>query len=386
MRYPHQMTEILKGFFPISYRITHLRSNPQASGLVLPKGDTMGRISLPTLQLGLRSRLLLLVLAAILPILGLILIMAFVQHRQATAEATANVERLAQLAAADHRQHAESAHLLLAALAGVPELFSADPQSCQVVLRSVLQASPRYANLGVIRPNGLLACSTLPFEGAVDLSDRPYFMRAIATGTLAVGECQIGRVTGRATVNFGYPVYTEDGQLRGVLFAALDLGWLAEFAREAPLPPASTLLILDRQGTVLLHYPDAALVGTSVTQSGLWQALQRWQEGPLTGRGLDEAERLYGIVPLYRQDSEPAAFLLVSIAREAVVAEANAFLRRSLVALSGIALFAGSIAWVVGDLTLVRRLRTLAQAARRLGSGHLGVRTGPPTPAMSWAR
>ena len=326
----------------------------------------------------LRFRLLLLVLAAVLPLLGLVLLNTAAQHRQATAEAEANVGRLAQLAAADHRQHAESAHLLLAALASVPELFGTDVQACHQVLRSVLEASPRYANLGVISPNGLLVCSALPFEGSVDLSDRPYFRQAVATRTLAVGEYQVGRVTDRPTINCGYPVYAEDGRLRSVIFAALDLGWLTDFARDAPLPPSSALLLLDRQGTVLLHFPNAEFVGTSLAQTGLWREVQQRQEGPFAARGLDEVERLYSVVPLFLHESQPAAFLLVGVAREAVLAEVNAFLRRSVTALTVVALLASALAWTVGDLTLVRRLRALAAAARKIAAGDLGTRTGLP--------
>ena len=37
----------------------------------------------------------------------------------------------------------------------------------------------------------------------------------------------MGRITGKATVNFGYPVLDDADHLRAVVFAALDLAWLA---------------------------------------------------------------------------------------------------------------------------------------------------------------
>ena len=42
--------------------------------------------------------------------------------------------------------------------------------------------------------------------GQVYVGDRVYFRRALETRDFAIGEYQIGRITGKATLNFGYPV------------------------------------------------------------------------------------------------------------------------------------------------------------------------------------
>jgi diguanylate cyclase len=55
----------------------------------------------------------------------------------------------------------------------------------------------------------------MPLAGPVSVSDRPWFKRAIQLRDFAVGEYQVGRITGRPSLNFGYPLLGEDGRIQG---------------------------------------------------------------------------------------------------------------------------------------------------------------------------
>ena len=65
-----------------------------------------------------------------------------------------------------------------------------------------------------------------PITDEVYLGDRVYFRRALETREFAIGEYQVGRLTEKASVNFGYPVLDDAGDVHAVVFAALDLAWL----------------------------------------------------------------------------------------------------------------------------------------------------------------
>ena len=131
-----------------------------------------------------------------------------------------------------------------------------------------------YANLGVIGADGNVFCSGVPMTDQVYVGDRAYFRRARATRDFAVGDYQIGRITGKSTLNFGHPVFV-NGHLRVVLFAALDLTWLNEFAGRVGLPAGSMLTVIDRHGTVLARYPDhAKWVGKSMPESVVLKKLR----------------------------------------------------------------------------------------------------------------
>src|SRR5687767_15500827 len=173
----------------------------------------------------LRTRLLLLVLMAVIPALGLMLYTAAAQRRLAVAQIHDEVVRLAGLASATHGRVVEGARQLLVGLSHYPEVVSKDGPKCHELFAKLLKHYPEYANLGLIDHNGLLIASALPTKAAVDLHDRFYFRQAMGTREFAMGHHQIGRITRKPTVNFAYPILDDGGSVTGVVYAALNLSW-----------------------------------------------------------------------------------------------------------------------------------------------------------------
>ena len=163
----------------------------------------------------LRARLLWLVLMAILPAMGLVLYTGLEQRREAAAQAKDEALRLVRVASANQAQLIEGARQLLIALAELPEVRGGDPAACHALFNALLNQYSLYANLGVADPNGDVWCSAVPLTGRVNISDRVYFRRAQKTHGFAVGDYQIGRITGKATVNFGYPALDAWGDAPG---------------------------------------------------------------------------------------------------------------------------------------------------------------------------
>src|SRR5215210_5199236 len=153
------------------------------------RGITRGALS------SLRVRLLLLVLLAVLPALGLILYGAAEQRRQAADTLRAEGLRLARLAAGDQEDLNESSRQLLIILARLPAVRDRDAAACSALFVELLRLYPRYANLGVAGADGEIFCSGLPLGGPVNIADRAYFQRALQTHDFAIGDYQIGRVS-----------------------------------------------------------------------------------------------------------------------------------------------------------------------------------------------
>lgn len=107
----------------------------------------------------LRVRLLLLVLLAVLPALGLILYTAREERRQARLQAQAEALQLAQIVSADHERLIEGARQLLTSLARLPEMRQHDSQRCSALFAELLSQYRVYANLGAINWDGTLFCS-----------------------------------------------------------------------------------------------------------------------------------------------------------------------------------------------------------------------------------
>jgi len=321
-----------------------------------------------------------LVLLAIVPALGLILHTASAQRQAAEIEAQEDALRLAKSIAANEGQVNEGARQLLIALAQLPPVQEENWAQCNQLFSSLLKQYHLYANFGVLDAQGLARCSALPLPSLpINAADRLYFQRAIQTRNFAIGGYQMGRVTRKATLNFGYPVLNSIGQVRAVVFAALDLSRFNQLAAEAQLSPDTVLLVTDPKGTVLVRHPDPqAWVGGSFPDAPIIQAILTQGEGTVEAAGLDGVERIYAFTPINRQLQNQSAYVSVGISKAAAVAPANALLARNLASLGAVAALALCAAWFGGNRFVLRQINSLVLTTQRLSEGHLEVRSGLP--------
>ena len=151
--------------------------------------------------LSLRARLLVLVTLIFLPILGIIAYTGVEQRRQAAAVAHADAMRVAQLAAATHRDLFAETRRLVQLLAQLPAVREGSPAACSAFLARLFKQDldPRYSSYFVLNPNGDVFCSSAPLKRRINAAAQAYYRRVLATRAFAVGAYQIGRITGRAT-------------------------------------------------------------------------------------------------------------------------------------------------------------------------------------------
>jgi len=327
----------------------------------------------------LRVRLFLLVLLAVLPAAALILYTGWEQRRHAATEAQADALRLTRLAASEHQRLIEGAHQLLLALAQLPSVRSRDAAGCSALFADLLKQYPRYANLGASTRDGEVFCSALPRRGPINNADRAYFRLALQSRDFAAGEYQIGRITGKASLNFGYPALGPAGRVHAVVFVALDLAWLNELATTAQLPPGASLTVLDRTGVILARYPaPGEWIGRALPDTSPLQAILAQREGVGEATDLDGGASFVAFAPLGRSPASGDVFVRVGIPKQAVFVQANRVLGRNLAGLGLVAGLALVAAWLGGKAFVVGPVRALAKATERLAAGdlHSRVATG----------
>jgi signal transduction histidine kinase len=336
----------------------------------------MVRVSLASV----RARLLLLVLLAVIPALGLTFYTNLEERRLRKANVLEDAMRLSRLISADHERLVEDARRLLVNLARLPAVRDRNRTACNALFADLLTQQSSYANLAGIDPDGNVFCSALPMTGPVYAGDRAYFRRALEMRDFTVGDYQIGRITRKATVNFGYPVLDDAGHIATVVVAALDLAWLNELASQAGLPPGSTLTVIDRNGTILSRYPDQAKwVGKVMPESLVLKAIAAQQgNGTAEAPGMDGIPRLFSFAPFGRAAQSANAYVSVGIPAAVAFAGANQILARNIVALGLVACIALIAAWVGGNLFIVRQVQALVGATKRVAAGELGARSGLP--------
>lgn len=333
----------------------------------------MGRFSISSL----RVRLLLLVLLILAPAAGLMVYTAVEQRRLAATAVQENALRLIRPISAEYERMIEATHQLLMVLARLPEVQNREPAACSELFESLLARHPFYANLGAVEPDGDLFCSALPVSAPLSLADRSYIQRALRTQEFAVGDYQVGYITGKASVNFGYPAIGDRGRVRAVVYAALDLTQLNDLASAASLPPGSVVTLVDRRGTILARSLDSQKwVGYSLKAIPLIRTLLHQRLGVTEMEGLDGVPRLYAFAPLAGTPENAGAYLSIGIPKEVAFADADSTLARNLTLLGLVGLLTLLAAWLGTDLFILRRVQALVLATKRVREGDWSARVG----------
>lgn len=331
----------------------------------------------------LRVRLLLLVLLALSPAFGLIFYSALATRQRNIRMAQEEALRIARLAASHHEQLIEGTHQLLLTLAQLPIVQSNDAEACTTLftnLLSQLGRQPIYANFAAARPDGQLFASALQLTGAVTAVDRPYFQEAVSNRHFALGDYQLGRVTGKHTRNAAYPAIDGAGNLRAVVIAALDLSWFPHLITNAALPVGSSVTVVDRDGVTLVRYPDpmGQFVGTSVLTPPRTNSanIPLRMEGTSVFAGRDRVRRFYAWRALGPSPEQRLGAVTVGIPTQTVYAPANRMLWRHVALLAAVTAGALAATWYLGEVFVLRRVKTLLGVTGKLSSGDLSVRTG----------
>src|SRR5262250_1413060 len=161
-------------------------------------------MAIPTFR-SLRHSLLLLVLLTALPALALILSTAWEQRRQAIMGASDDALRLARLAAGDHARLVEGARSLLIGLAQLSDVQMHNAKACTALFAKVQQQFPLYTNIGAIRPDGEVFCSTGLHGSREQMGDTSFFRRAFTAREFTVSGYRPDPVTGKPIIILSYP-------------------------------------------------------------------------------------------------------------------------------------------------------------------------------------
>ena len=329
---------------------------------------------------GLRLRLLLLVLLACAPLVGLMLHTASEERRRLVKEWNQRSQAMTELATREDGRVIGQTRQLLLALAESSPVRSGSRRDCKKLLDDLLGSYPRYANLGVVETNGTVLASVYPMEEPANQTNRPFFRRALATRAFAIGDFPDGQAADKFTVNFGYPVFDSTGQVQAVVFATLDLDWVSRFesALPAQLPKGATWTEIDRNGKILVRYPSPEKwIGQSFPDKSLLKTVFSEEHGVVEAVSADGIPGYHAFAAMHSQlVPDDVVTILSSIPRQVLFAEADRRLTENLTGLGIAAGFAFMLGWIGSYLLVLRPVRTLVKSSARLATGDLSTRTG----------
>jgi diguanylate cyclase (GGDEF)-like protein/PAS domain S-box-containing protein len=344
-----------------------------------PPASAPERFRFRSLPASLRFRLTVLVLLAMLAAIGQSAYTSWERRRDAREEARAHALELARLASANLEGLVEGTRQLLVSFSQLPQVRGGDPQACEALLDELLPRFSLYAGFGLLDDAGQVTCSAWQLGSPAQISEQKLFQRARERRDFAVGGYAPGSIPEKVALDFGYPVVDDAGELRGVVFAAMDLAWLNLLAADAQLPEGSAFAVVHEDGTVLAHYPDPEKwVGRNLAGAASVRAGLRGAEGTAEVAGLDGQPRLYAFRPLRGAVGSEDLHVSVGVPLSVAFADADREMVRNLLVLGLVAILALAGTAVVGEAFVLRPVRALLRATRRLSQGDLDVRTGPP--------
>ena len=316
----------------------------------------MGRIS-TRLSTRLATRVLMIVVMVIVPSIGIIVYDQMNDRQRAREDAVENASRLAHLAASDQSRLFGGVQRLLATLIMFPGLRDANPAACRALLPNVLRDHPNYINIFVVNADGSPFCAaTVPSASTGrSASQAPWFTRAIATRTAAVGDYQISLTSGRPAIMLAQPIIAPSGRIERVVTAVVGLDELNATFKAVKLPFGATLTLTGRDGTILARTPDAAAwIGRRHAQfpagrpAGADTSHQMHES-----TGTDGIRRLYTVLPV-EAGVATGLFVTLDIESEAISAGADRLLVHHLWLLGLLTLGAFGVALIGGRLLVLQ--------------------------------
>ena len=296
------------------------------------------------------------------------------EYRTAVARARTELGAIAAAVAGNQASILAGTHDLLLGLANRRSVDEQDLESCAAEMVRLQEKAIGVLNAGLIQPDRGWFCSALPatFE-AKRASERSWFRDALADDALAVGGYQIGRVTGKPSINIALSAKTPKGD-RVISFVALDLAWLQRtLLSRMELPPDSYLLVMDRAGTVVTGSPQASeLLGHSMEGTPLGEiihaAAAQYFEIESNGVPSLAAVQTVGL------GARPDLFVVVTVPLQSITARPLEHFYFSLTIVLATTALVLVLAWFIADRGVVRPIELISTTATRLGGGETGVR------------
>ncbi len=325
----------------------------------------------------IRVSLIVLVLAAVLPALGILLFSGYTLREAMVRSAENSALRQIQAMDAHHERVVDNARLLLATLAKAHVVQQLDAPACQLLLDEMRASNNAYAALALANTEGHILAASPP-GSFTNIEHEDFFHSAVHKGHFVMGSYHLVPASRHVVMEFAQPVPDQDGTLLGVLVATFDLNYFGHIFADAHLPAGSVFTLTDAQGMRLTRFPE--------TEKYTWvpdlpQMIARMsgpgEEGTFLEQGVDGVHRLYSFKRLQFSDS-PLQHLMIRLGQpeDLALAEARqAELRNTGLMLLAVLLAVGA-AWFMGEFVILGRMRQLMAATDKLGTGDLNTRTG----------
>ena len=325
-------------------------------------------------KLSTRHHVLVLLLIATLPVLGLILYNGN-QDRHDARKLGRN-QAMDVLRAIQFKQEnvIENTNQLLIALGQIPTIQNHNPVACNKLLNSMLEQYRQYISLAAFNSNGQLLCSSAQTAETLNISSQPHFQRALSRKQLSSAGYSSSNTNDQPALAITKPILNTDNEILILLNAMVNLGWLEEHIQQLPLYTGSLLTMFDSDGTVLFQHPTqtGVVTGRKYQQSELLETAVRLKHlGVMERSDENGTEFIHAYAPLNNRAQN--TFISISVPADIIMARANQALQQNLLVAALVTLSAIMIAFAWSHRLFVNPIRHLAEAATKVRQGKLNT-------------
>jgi two-component system, sensor histidine kinase len=322
--------------------------------------------------MSLLYRFMALVFIALLPVGAIEIYNEFEMRRVRASELHQEAERVARLLATEQERMIEGVRQLLHTVT-LMGFVRDDDSACQKMIMRLKAGYPDYLGIHVTDTNGTVRCTTTSNSVGINIADRLHWRQAMASSAFAIGEYIRGRFTGKGLLPFALPFTDWTGKPGGAVTALLDVAWMADYFEQKPLPHNASLMIADRNGTLIARIPELpGAVGRRLPERFL-SLLEATQPGSVEMPGLDDRTRVFGYIPTHY--GTDGIFIAVGLDQATAMQPIDRALRRSLILMAAVLALTLLAAWWGGSIWVRQPVRKLIAATQRWGQGDLSARS-----------
>lgn len=327
--------------------------------------------------LGIRARLALLALILVAP-----LMLERARSLEDTrvkqiAQATQEFSNIARQSVQAQREIVSSVETMMKSAAYIRASAGGVSRSCDLLRASMQVELPWIRSMSIVAGNGMVQCSTLPGLVGVDLSDRSYLQKAVATHGFVFSDYLLARAAKLPIMTAAYPVSAIAAGEDAVIVAGINLDWMSKIMGDLGGRPGVSAVLIDSEGTVLAApFDQASMVGRPLDNVPLLAAIAD------KAIGSDEATQSVSFVAADGSKRAVSSTripgtgsrLVVSIDVARVAASTNREIRTAYLQLAFVCLFVLLGALIAAEKLIIQPIEMMVAMAKRFGKGDWSVR------------
>jgi two-component sensor histidine kinase len=304
----------------------------------------------------LRSGLLLIVVAALLPIGTLSVVQALSTLQYSRTLIGNQLVTNALATAARERDPLTISKQVLHTLSEIKAVRDGGA-GCSDALKLGLGDNPALLNFARSNARGQVQCSVLPFDPSTSFTNETWWQRGIKAQKFTVSAPVIGQISKKRVLIGMQPIMNNRGGNDGAITVAIDASWLERSLADSGISRDAAVAIVDGNGKIMLtsglnplpHF-DVKVGNANVTQA----------------KASDGIDWMYAVAPLYDRE----LFVVYAEPTKLVMATALEQVRINLLLPIAALLLACLAIWVGTNRLVLRWLESLRVLAAQFAQGN----------------